>query len=251
MRLPHLLRWLSSDQPDLVGLQETKTVDDKFPQEALAQAGYRTVFTGQPTYNGVAVLIRDSEFATEFDWTPQDPRLPDDQKRMIAVTVAPKSGGPGIRFMNVYVPNGSEVGSEKYQYKLRWLEALQKRVAEELQSYERFALVGDFNIAPEDRDVHDPAAWHEQILCSTAERTAFQKLLSLGLTDSFRQHTDAAGQFSWWDYRQGGFRRGLGLRIDHVLLSPALSAQCSAAFILKEPRGWEQPSDHAPVMASV
>jgi exodeoxyribonuclease-3 len=153
--------------------------------------------------------------------------------------------------MNVYIPNGSEVGSEKYDYKLRWLKVLQERVAEELKTFAHFVLVGDFNIAPDDRDVHDPAAWHEKILCSTPERDAFQRLLSLGLTDSFRQHSEAPGQFSWWDYRQGGFRRGLGLRIDHVLLSAGLATYCQACDIHVAPRQWEQPSDHAPVVASL
>lgn len=251
VRLPHLQRWLEDAQPDLVGLQETKTVDEKFPVEALSAAGYRVVFSGQPTYNGVAVLLREGSFSPEFDWSAQDPRLPDDQKRMIAVTVTPKTGGPPLRFMNVYIPNGSDVGSEKYDYKLRWLKVLQERVAEELKAFPHFALVGDFNIAPDDRDVHDPVAWHEKILCSTPEREAFQRLLSLGLTDSFRQHSEAPGQFSWWDYRQGGFRRGLGLRIDHVLLSAGLASHCQACDIHVAPRQWEQPSDHAPVVASL
>ena len=251
VRLPHLLRWLGAAQPDLVGLQETKTTDDKFPVEALHAAGYRVVFAGQPTYNGVATLIRDSQFQEPVEWSAQDPRLPDDQKRLIAVTVIPKGGTRPLRFINIYVPNGSEVGSEKYDYKRRWLEVLQIRIAEELASQPDLVLVGDFNIAPDDRDVHDPQAWHEKILCSTPERRAFSDLLNAGLTDSFRQHCPDAGHFSWWDYRQAGFRRGLGLRIDHVLLSATLAAGCSASVIDKEPRGWEQPSDHAPVIASV
>ena len=249
VRLPHLQRWLVAEQPDLVGLQETKTTDDKFPAEALQAAGYRAVFAGQPTYNGVAILIRDSQFEQAIDWSAQDPRLPDDQKRLIAVTVTPKGTAIRLRFMNVYVPNGSEVGCEKYDYKLRWLEALQTRITEELASQTHLALVGDFNIAPEDRDVHDPQAWNEKILCSTPERHAFAALLAAGLTDSFRQHCAEAGYLSWWDYRQAGFRRGLGLRIDHVLLSAALASGCSNALIDKDPRSWDQPSDHAPVVA--
>jgi exodeoxyribonuclease III len=251
VRLPHLVRWLETAQPDLLGLQETKTTDDKFPTEALHAAGYRVVFAGQPTYNGVAILIRDSQFEEAIDWSAQDPRLPDDQKRLIAVTVTPKGSARPLRFVNVYVPNGSEVGSEKYDYKRRWLEALQTRINEELSRQPDLALVGDFNIAPDDRDVHDPQAWHEKILCSTPERRAFSDLLNAGLTDSFRQHCPDAGHFSWWDYRQAGFRRGLGLRIDHVLLSASLAAGCSASVIDKDPRTWEQPSDHAPVVASV
>jgi exodeoxyribonuclease-3 len=251
VRLPHLLRWLEEAKPDLIGLQETKTVDEKFPLEALAQAGYRVVFTGQPTYNGVAILLRDDAFEETIDWQSQDPRLPDDQKRMIAATVRPRAGGRALRFMNVYVPNGAEVGGDKYTYKMRWLEALEERIAEELRSFPRFALVGDFNIAPDDRDVYDPVAWREKILCSTPERTAFGRLLSRGLTDSFRQHSEAAGQFSWWDYRQAGFRRGLGLRIDHLLLSAELSEGCISSTIDVGPRGWDQPSDHAPVVAAL
>ena len=251
VRLPHLQRWLAAEQPDLVGLQETKTTDDKFPAEALHASGYRSVFAGQPTYNGVAILIRDAQFEEAVDWSAQDPRLPDDQKRLIAATVTPKGTTTSLRFLNVYVPNGSEVGCEKYDYKLRWLAALQTRITEELASQRHLALVGDFNIAPEDRDVHDPQAWNEKILCSTPERRAFTALLAAGLTDSFRQHCTEAGYFSWWDYRQAGFRRGLGLRIDHVLLSAGLASGCTNALIDKEPRSWDQPSDHAPVVASV
>lgn len=251
MRLPHLLRWLASESPDLIGLQETKLVDEKFPTQALHEAGYQAIFSGQPTYNGVAILIRKDRFEEQIDHAALDPRLPDDQKRMIVATVRPHGSAQPIRFMNVYVPNGSEVGSDKYDYKLRWLNVLKTRVSEELRSFPRFALVGDFNIAPEDRDVYDPQAWKEKILCSTPERLAFQSLLDLGLIDSFRQHCQDASQFSWWDYRQGGFRRGMGLRIDHVLLSDPLARQCASSSIDKDPRGWEQPSDHAPVLATV
>ncbi len=180
-----------------------------------------------------------------------DPRLPDDQRRLIAATLTFKTGSH-LRFVNGYMPNGSEVGSEKYAYKLAWFAALTERLREEIAQHPTLALVGDFNIAPSDLDVHDPKAWHEKILCSTPEREAFQTLIGLGLTDSFRHHhPELEKAFSWWDYRMAGFRRNLGLRIDHILLTAPLLAQCTAAGIDKTPRALEQPSDHAPVWADL
>lgn len=267
VRLPHLLAWLEETQPTLVGLQETKLIDEKFPQAEIEAAGYDVAFVGQPTYNGVAILSRRGVLGAPKDVVFQDPRLPDDQKRLIAATypvlasgsgaanvAAPAStlAGQSIRFVCAYVPNGSEVGSEKYAYKLAWLKALQARMAEEVQAHPLCALVGDFNIAPADADIYDPAAWHEKILCSTPEREAFRGLLSLGLTDILRAHApDAEGLFTWWDYRAAGFRRNLGMRIDHLLLSPALATVATTSEVDKGPRKKEQPSDHAPVWVAL
>lgn len=237
VRLPHLLDWLRLRAPDIVALQETKLEDARFPDAALAEAGYRSVFAGQKTYNGVAILSR----APAQDVQVGIPGFDDEQRRVIAATV------DDLRIVDLYVVNGKAVGDEKYEYKLRWLAAVQAWLAEELRRYPDLVVLGDFNIAPDDRDVHDPAAWHEQILCSTPERDALRALLDLGLHDSHRLHSDAAGEFSWWDYRAAGFRRNLGLRIDLVLLSGTLRARCTAAGIDREPRTWERPSDHAPV----
>jgi len=252
VRLPHLLEWLEEAKPDLLGLQETKLVDEKFPREAIESAGYHVAFAGQPTYNGVAVLARADRFAPLDACVVNDPSLPDDQKRLLAVTATPLDGGPSLRFINAYMPNGSAVGSEKYTYKLAWLAALRDRLAAELEQHARLALVGDFNIAPADIDVHDPAAWQGQILCSEPERAAFQAFVALGLHDSLRLiHPSAEGAFSWWDYRQAGFRRNLGLRIDLVMISSALQSAVLDAGIDKGPRKREQPSDHAPVWADL
>jgi exodeoxyribonuclease-3 len=237
VRLPHLQAWLKSAQPDLVGLQETKLEDAKFPDDALLELGYRSVFAGQKTYNGVALL---SKLPGE-DVQVGIPGFEDEQKRVIAARFG------DLRVVNLYVVNGKAVGDAKYDYKLRWLQAVHAWLADEIVRYPRLVVLGDFNIAPDDRDVHDPAAWREQILCSTAEREALKRLLDLGLYDSFRLHSEAAGQFSWWDYRAAGFRRNLGLRIDLLLVSEALRAACTASVIDREPRSWERPSDHAPV----
>lgn len=237
VRLPHLQEWLKLRQPDVVGLQETKLEDHKFPEDALLELGYRSVFAGQKTYNGVALLARHS--ATEVQIGI--PGFDDEQKRVIAASYG------DIRVVNLYVVNGKAVGDEKYDYKLSWLDAVHGWLADEIKRWPKLVVMGDFNIAPDDRDVHDPAAWEEQILCSTAERNALKRLLALGLHDSFRLHNDEAGQFSWWDYRAAGFRRNLGLRIDLALISDALKSACSESVIDREPRTWERPSDHAPV----
>lgn len=252
VRLPHVLDWLAAAQPDLLGLQETKLIDEKFPRAEIEAAGYAVHYTGQPTYNGVAILARQARFSDISDVTHHDTRLPDDQRRLTALTAKDASTGLDMRFICVYVPNGSEVGSDKYRYKLAWLDALEARLQEELAAHPRLALVGDFNIAPGDLDVHDPAAWHEKILCSTPERDAFGRLIKLGLTDTLRAHAPhEASLFSWWDYRQAGFRRNLGLRIDHILLSEQAFGPCHASGVDKRPRGLEQPSDHAPVWADI
>lgn len=241
VRLPHLVEWLKDRRPDIVGLQETKLEDAKFPDAALAELGYRSVFAGQKTYNGVAILSREPARDVQVGI----PGFDDEQKRVIAATVG------DLRVVDLYVVNGKAVGDEKYGYKLRWLDAAHDWLAAEIARHPDLIVLGDFNIAPDDRDVHDPDAWREQILCSTPERDALGRLLSLGLHDSFRLHHDEGGQFSWWDYRAAGFRRNLGLRIDLVLLSDALKGRCTAAGIDREPRTWERPSDHAPVIAEL
>jgi exodeoxyribonuclease-3 len=247
VRLPHLEQWLQDAAPDVVGLQETKLEDAKFPDTALAALGYRSVFSGQKTYNGVALLAR-GQVLDEVQ--VGIPGFDDEQKRVIAATVgAPGSPEPGqaIRVVNLYVVNGQDVGSEKYAYKLRWLEAVHRWLQNELQRHPRLVVLGDFNIAPDDRDVHDPAVWNDgHILTSTAERDALGRLCALGLHDAFRLHHDDGGRFSWWDYRQARFRRDLGLRIDLTLVSDALRERSTAAGIDREPRTWERPSDHAP-----
>jgi exodeoxyribonuclease-3 len=239
VRLPHVLQWLEKERPDVLALQETKTEDDKFPVAELTEAGYQVVYSGQKTYNGVAVL---SKLPAE-DAVTDVPGLDDPQRRILAVTV------DGWRIVDLYIPNGSEVGSDKYAYKLDWLAKVGAWLRAEMAGYPRLVVLGDFNIAPEDRDVHDPEAWREKILCSTPERNAFQAWLDIGLSDAFRQFEQAERSFSWWDYRMNGFRRNLGLRIDHILVSAALRESCLACRIDKEPRTLERPSDHAPVVA--
>ena len=237
VRLTHLETWLALRAPDVVALQETKLEDSRFPDTALAALGYRSVFAGQKTYNGVAILSR----APASDVQVGIPGLDDEQKRVIAATV------DGVRIVNLYVVNGQDVGTDKYDYKLRWLQALQAWLQAELAAHPRMVVLGDFNIAPDERDVHDPLVWNEHhILTSTAERDALQRLVGLGLHDGYRLHHDAAGEFSWWDYRQAAFRRNLGLRIDLTLVSEALRPRCVGAGIDREPRTWERPSDHAP-----
>jgi exodeoxyribonuclease-3 len=243
VRLPHLEAWLQTFVPDVVGIQETKLEDHKFPDTVLAGLGYRSVFAGQKTYNGVALLARGRSID---DVQVGIPGFDDEQKRAIAATV------DGVRIVNLYVVNGQEVGSEKYAYKLRWLDAVHGWLADELKRQSKLVVLGDFNIAPDERDVHDPAQWNEDsILTSTAERAALKRLYALGLHDAFRLHHDEGGMFSWWDYRQAGFRRNLGLRIDLTLVSDALRSEVIDADIDKQPRTWERPSDHAPAWISL
>jgi exodeoxyribonuclease-3 len=242
VRLPHLQQWLQDFAPDVVALQETKLEDTRFPDSALAELGYRSVFCGQKTYNGVALLSRvpfTGECVTAI------PQFDDPQKRVLAATVGAASIGD-VRIIDLYVVNGEAVGSEKFAYKLRWLAAVREWLREELRQYPNLVVLGDFNIAPDDRDVHDPKRWREKILCSTPEREALQSLLDLGLHDSFRLHHADGGHYSWWDYRLAAFQRGWGLRIDLVLVSDALRARCMGAGIDTAPRGWERPSDHTP-----
>lgn len=239
VRLPQVLDWLAVQQPDVLALQETKLTDEAFPVEAIAEAGYQCVYSGQKTYNGVAILARQAlhDPVTDIDG------LEDPQRRILAATV------DGVRVINLYVVNGSEVGSEKYAYKLDWLDKVTGFIAGEMKRHDKLVVLGDFNIAPEDRDVHDPEAWHEKILCSTPEREALKKILDLGLSDCFRRFEQPEQSFSWWDYRAAGFRRNLGLRIDLILSSPALTEVCTACSIDVAPRRLERPSDHAPVIA--
>ncbi len=242
VRLPHLREWLGRAGPDIVALQETKLEDDKFPHAEIAESGYRSVCSGQKTYNGVALVAREQP----RDVLTDIPGLDDPQRRIIAASF----GEPGndFRVVNLYVVNGQEVGSEKFAYKLDWLSKVTAFLAEEIRRHPRLIVLGDFNIAPEDRDVHDPDAWREKILCSTAERNALEAMLDLGLLDSFRLFETEAGKFSWWDYRQAAFRRNLGLRIDLILAADALRPRCVGASIDREPRTWERPSDHTPVV---
>jgi exodeoxyribonuclease-3 len=241
VRLPHLLDWLSRAAPDVVCLQETKLEDHAFPATDIEAAGYRCAWSGQKTYNGVAILSRTGL----EDVSAGIPGFVDEQKRVLAATV------DGVRVVCVYVPNGQSTDSDKYRYKLDWLAALTAWLAGELQRHPDLALLGDYNIAPEDRDVHDPAAWKDQVLCSEPERAAFRALQALGLQDSFRLFEQPERSYSWWDYRMKAFQRKMGLRIDHVLLSAPLAKRCTAARIDVEPRRLERPSDHAPVIAEI
>ena len=237
VRLPHVERWCTAMRPDILALQETKLEDAKFPVAALEAAGYHSVFSGQKTYNGVAILARRPITDVEHGIAGFD----DPQRRILSATVG------DLRIVNLYVVNGQAVGTEKYAYKLDWLAKVATFLAEEIRRHPRLVVMGDFNIAPDDRDVHDPAAWHEQVLCSTPEREALRRVLDVGLADSFRLFNREGGNYSWWDYRQGAFRRNLGLRIDLILVGEALKGACRGAAIDREPRKWERASDHAPV----
>ena len=239
VRLPHLLGWLAEQQPDVVCLQETKQQDADFPHAELQAAGYHSVCSGQKSYNGVALLSREPI----ADVQTGIPDFADEQKRVIAGTIG------DVRIVCVYVPNGQSVDSDKYQYKLNWLAALTAWLKDELAKHPKLALLGDYNIAPEDRDVHDPQAWQGNVLVSEPEREAFKGLAALGLRDAFRLFEQDAKSYSWWDYRMLAFRRNQGLRIDHILISEAL--QCTACVIDKAPRKLERPSDHTPVIAEV
>ncbi|HVY65878.1 MAG TPA: exodeoxyribonuclease III [Gammaproteobacteria bacterium] len=240
VRLPHVLKWLEREQPDVLALQETKLRDEDFPADAFTDRGYTATFSGQAAYNGVAILARQ---------TPHDVThgigngFVDEQKRVLAATFG------ALRVYCLYVPNGESVDSDKYRYKLEWLAALKRLLAGELARHPLVVVVGDFNVAPEDRDVHDPRAWAGKVLCSPKERAALGELLTLGFHDTFRLFPQPENTYSWWDYRGASFRRNQGLRIDLVLASRKLSQMCDSCRIDKEPRGWERPSDHVPVIA--
>jgi exodeoxyribonuclease-3 len=240
VRLDQVLAWCETARPDVLALQETKLTDDNFPTAEIENAGYHAAFSGQPTYNGVAILSR---LGAPGDVVTDPPGVPDEQRRIIAATV------DGVRLVNLYVVNGQAVGTDKYDYKLDWLARVTDFIASEMQRHEKVAVVGDFNIAPEPADVHDPDKWEGRVLFSEPEREALKRIMDLGLVDSFRLFEQPEGSFSWWDYRAAAFRRGMGLRIDLVLASRALADRCTAAGIDVEPRREERPSDHAPVWA--
>jgi len=245
VRLPQVLDWLHDSQTDVLCLQELKLAQEHFPLAAFAEAGYTAHWAGQKTYNGVAIVsripVRDAATVQR-----NIPGFDDPQQRAIAVTL------PGdIRVISVYCPNGQSLDSDKYPYKLAWFAALRNWLAQELQTHPRLLVLGDYNIAPQDADVHDPQKWAGSVLVSTAERAAFADLLALGLHDAFRLFAQPPDTFSWWDYRQAGFRRNAGLRIDHVLVSDALKPRCLSCTVDKTPRGWPQPSDHAPVVVTL
>lgn len=239
VRLGHVIDWLQSEQPDVLGLQELKMQTEDFPTEEFAKIGYQSIANGQKTYNGVALLSRVGAKDPVFDFSD----FPDEQRRVIGATY------DGIRVINLYVPNGQSVGSDKYEYKMGWLDALNGFMKDELSKHKQLAVMGDFNIAPDDRDVHDPDEWRGKVLCSDAERTRLTQLCDLGLTDSFRLFDQPEQTFSWWDYRAAAFRRKRGLRIDLILLSKDFAGRCVASTVDVEPRKLERPSDHAPVVA--
>jgi len=241
VRMPHLTQWLADAQPDVVALQETKLEDAKFPVDELVAAGYRAVFSGQKTYNGVALLARADAYEGFDDVVTDIPHLDDPQRRILAATIG------GVRVVDLYVVNGKAVGDEKYAYKLDWLAKMREFLAREIERHPNLVVLGDFNIAPDDRDVYDPATWGEDILCSPPEREALKRITDLGLHDSFRLFEPGGEHYSWWDYRQGAFRRNMGLRIDLVLIGDALKSAAKAAGIDRTPRTWERPSDHTPV----
>ncbi len=239
LRLDQVVDWLNTQQPDILALQETKTPDSDFPQQALLASGYYTLFTGQKAYNGVALLSRTPASETIMDL----PDVSDPQRRIIAATIA------GIRCVNVYVPNGQALDSDKYLYKLEWLSKLADYLQQQLTIYPHLVLMGDFNIAPEDRDVYDPALWAGKLHCSEPERAALKKIFALELQDAFRLFAQPEQSFSWWDYRAGGFQRNRGLRIDLILINTKLATYCTACWIDKKMRELAKPSDHAPVIA--
>jgi exodeoxyribonuclease-3 len=245
VRQQHVIDWLELSQVDVLCLQELKMPDEKFPHAELAAKGFRCWSAGQKTYNGVGIVVREGLHVDESSIVRNIPGFVDEQQRVIAATVE------GVRIVSAYFPNGQAPDSEKFAYKLRWLEALAPWITDEMQRHPKLALLGDYNIAPEDRDVHDPQAWVGQNLVSPEERAAFAKLISLGLVDSFRKFEQPEKMFTWWDYRMLAFRRNAGLRIDHILLSTALAAACTQCEVDKVPRKWEQPSDHAPVVATI
>jgi len=239
VRLEHVLAWLEEHQPDVLALQETKSIDENFPLAAIEAAGYHALFTGQKTYNGVALLSRTQgkDIITDF------PTFDDPQRRILGATFGQ------VRILNLYVPNGAVVDSDKYHYKLTWLQHLQHYVQTTMADFPYFILLGDFNIAPSDDDVYDPAAWQGKILVSPPEREALQNIINLGFSDCFRLFEQPAQSFSWWDYRAASFRRNLGVRIDLILANDALQSRCQQCDIDKVPRSLPRPSDHTPVVA--
>ena len=241
VRLPHVLQWLETHQVDVLALQELKLDQDKFPIADIVDAGYQAIWFGQKTYNGVALLYKGEA----EDVICGIPNYEDEQRRMIAATIN------GVRIINVYCVNGEAIGSAKFEYKQRWFAALNDFVASQMQQFKRVVLLGDFNIAPTDIDVYDAEKWRDKILCSADERAWLQQLLSSGLSDSFRLHHPEKVQYTWWDYRMNMFKRKLGLRIDHILVSEALTAGIQSVEVDEIARSWERPSDHAPITLEV
>jgi exodeoxyribonuclease-3 len=239
VRLPQVLEWLINAKPDVLALQETKVIDEDFPVAALREVGYEVVFSGQKTYNGVAILSREPGQDVVRDFSD----MVDPQRRILGMTIG------DTRIFNLYIPNGESVSSQKYHYKLGWLEKLAAHLSVESQKYANIIVLGDFNIAPDDRDVHDPIEWQGKVLFSEPERSAYQKLLGLGFQDCFRLHTQPDNTFSWWDYRLNSFKRNRGLRIDIILATEPLALKCVQCHVDRGPRGWERPSDHTPVVA--
>ena len=239
VRIGHVLEWLDIANPDILTLQEIKQLDEAFPADAFKELGYHAISSGQKTYNGVAIITKDkpSDIVTDF------PDLEDPQRRILTATIN------NNRIINLYIPNGQAVDSDKYIYKLSWLEALIKFLKQEQAKHKNIIILGDFNIAPEDRDVYDAEKWGEEVLCSPKERAALSDIIDLGFCDVFRQFEQVEKSFSWWDYRAAGFRRNAGVRIDLILASKDLAKNCIGSSIDKEPRTWERPSDHTPVIA--
>jgi exodeoxyribonuclease III len=238
-RLPNVIRWLDKVQPDVLCMQETKVLDEKFPFDVFEEHGYRCITLGQQSYNGVAIASREPCEARYRGYPGDDI---DAHARLLA------SSFSDVQIVNVYIPNGQMVGSERYQFKLEWMDRLRRFFAENYDPKTPVMLCGDFNVAPEDRDVHDPRLWQERIMCSERERTALQNIKKWGFTDAFRQCVETGGHYTWWDYRAGAFRRNMGLRIDHIWVSDPLASRNRQTWIDIEPRTWERPSDHAPVI---
>ena len=245
VRLPQVLDWLAANPVDVLCIQELKLTDDKFPETAFTEAGYHAVWAGQKTYNGVAIVSRIPGTAMERNI----PGYEDPQQRVLALTFPGPEGD--VRVVCAYCPNGQSVGSDKYAYKLEWFEAMRNWLVEEIKQYPRLAVLGDYNVAPTDADVHNPEKWVGQVLVSEPERAALDAVIELGLADSFRLFEQEPKSFSWWDYRLNAYKRNAGLRIDHILLSNALANACKACVIDKGPRGNPQPSDHTPVVATL
>lgn len=239
VRLEHVIQWSSDNKPDVLAIQETKLTDDNFPQKEIESAGYHVIYSGQPTYNGVCIISTSPaiDVITDIDG------LDDPQRRIMAATI------DDVRIINLYVVNGSEPDSEKYQYKMHWLTQVTEFISQQIDEYENVVVLGDFNIAPDDRDVYDPVYWKDKILCTDKERAKLDGILDLGFDDSFRLLHENGGHFSWWDYRMGGFPRNLGMRIDLILTNEPMSEMLTSAYIDKDPRAWERPSDHTPVIA--
>jgi len=245
VRLQHTLDWIEANQPDALCLQELKLPDTDFPSDAFTEIGYQSAFTGQKTYNGVATITKSELKNVVLDL----PNFEDEQRRYVAGDLTTESGQT-LRLINVYVPNGQALDSDKFQYKRAWFAKLQQSIRDNLNQYDNVLLVGDFNITPSDLDVHDPAKWRGKIHCSDIERLMLQKLMSEGLFDTYRKFNRDGDQFSWWDYRTSGYSRNEGLRIDLILASSSMLNNAESCLIDEAPRKLERPSDHTPVVAN-